>query len=145
WTRSTQPRGCRLGTMRGTMPALEPTRRMTVACALLVLLLAPAVVAKVAYKQRPADPAACAPLDGPSPDTPPRPRDTIGLDFTTEMLTRPDTATVSVCALVDSLGIVRQARIERGGTPYDSAAVDAVHWWQFEPARLKGRAVAARV
>src|SRR4029077_1098235 len=37
------------------------------------------------------------------------------------------------------------ARIERGGTPYDSAAVDAVHWWQFEPARLEGRAIAARV
>jgi len=61
------------------------------------------------------------------------------------MLTSSDSANVQVCALVDSLGIVRQARVERGGTPYDSAAVDAVHWWQFEPARAHGRPVAARV
>jgi hypothetical protein len=75
----------------------------------------------------------------------PRPRDRVGLNFSADMLLSADSAVVQVCALVDSLGLVRQARVERGGTPYDSAAVDAVHWWQFEPARRNGRPVAARV
>jgi hypothetical protein len=79
------------------------------------------------------------------PDTPPRPRDRVGLNFSADMLLAADSAVVQVCALVDSLGLVRQARVERGGTPYDSAAVDAVHWWLFEPARRHGRPVPARV
>ena len=112
---------------------------------MLAGFLAPAG-ARVKYKtkatvQRPA----CEPLAGPAPDQPPRPRDRVGLNFSADMLLSADSAVVRVCALVDSLGLVRQARVERGGTPYDSAAVDAVHWWQFEPARRNGRPVAARV
>ena len=127
------------------MRALRPFHRTAAISCLLLGLLMPVAAAKVAYKPRPLGVESCEALPGPAPDAPPRPRDTIGLDFTNDMLAVSDTATVSVCALVDSLGIVRQARVELGGTPYDSAAVDAVHWWQFTPARLKGRAVQARV
>jgi hypothetical protein len=122
-------------------------RPLVVALVLLAPLLAPAAGARITYKPRPpaAPVAPCEPLAGPAPDVPPRPRDRVGLNFSGDMLTSSDSANVQVCALVDSLGIVRQARVERGGTPYDSAAVDAVHWWQFEPARAHGRPVAARV
>ena len=112
------------------------------------MLFAPAAGARVKYKPGSAGAAArppCEPLAGPAPDTPPRPRDRVGLNFSAEMLVSADTAAVQVCVLVDSLGLVRQARVERGGTPYDSAAVDAVRWWQFEPARRDGRPVAARM
>jgi len=126
---------------------LPGPRPLVVALVLLAPLLAPAAGARITYKPGPpAAPAApCEPLAGPAPDVPPRPRDRVGLNFSADMLTSSDSANVQVCALVDSLGIVRQARVERGGTPYDSAAVDAVHWWQFEPARAHGRPVAARV
>jgi len=122
-------------------------RPLVVALLLLAPLLAPAAGARIKYKPRPpaAPVAPCEPLAGPAPDAPPRARDRVGLNFSADMLTSTDSANVQVCALVDSLGLVRQARIERGGTPYDSAAVDAVHWWQFEPARRNGRPVAARV
>lgn len=121
--------------------------RSLLAALATLALLAPAVPAKITYKPKPAgaEPAPCEPLAGPAPDAPARPRDRVGLNFTAAMLQSADSAVVQVCALVDSLGIVRQARVERGGTPYDSAAVDAVHWWQFEPARRNGRPVAARV
>ena len=122
-------------------------RLLPAAFALLALLLAPVAGAKVTYKPKPpgSAPAPCEPLAGPAPDAAPRPRDRVGMNFTADMLVSADSAMVQVCALVDSLGLVRQARVERGGTPYDSAAVDAVHWWQFEPARRNGRPVAARV
>ena len=125
---------------------LPGPRLVPVALALLFLLLAPVAGARVTYKAKPTGPEpACAPLPGPSPDTPARPRDRVGLNFTAPMLVSADSAVVHVCALVDTLGIVRQARVERGGTPYDSAAVDAVHWWWFEPARRAGRPLASRV
>ena len=122
-------------------------RPLIVALALLAPLLAPAAGARITYKPNPpqAPVAPCEPLAGPAPDVPPRPRDRVGLNFSADMLLSADSATVQVCALVDSLGLVRQARVEHGGTPFDSAAVDAVHWWQFEPARVHGRPVAARV
>lgn len=121
-------------------------RPLLVAIALLAVLLAPAAGARVKFKPKAdAQRAACEPLDGPAPDAPPRPRDRVGLNFSADMLMSADSAVVRVCALVDSLGIVRQARVESAETPYDSAAVDAVRWWQFEPARRNGRPVAARV
>jgi len=122
-------------------------RPLLVALALLAALLAPAVGARVKYRAGSAGAVArspCEPLPGPAPDTPPRPRDRVGLNFSAGMLLSADSAAVQVCVLVDSLGLVRQARVERGGTPCDSAAVDAVRWWQFEPARRNGRPVAAR-
>jgi hypothetical protein len=115
------------------------------ALAALALLLAPAALARVSYKPKPAGLEPCEPLAGPAPDQAPTPRDRVGLNFPSTVLRSADSAVVQVCALVDSLGLVRQARIERGGTPYDSAAVDAVHWWLFAPARRGGRPVAARV
>lgn len=124
-------------------------RPLLAAIALLAVLLAPAATARVTYKPKAApagaEPPPCQPLPGPAPDSPPRPRDRVGLNFPADVLLTADSAEVRVCALVDTLGLVRQARVERGGTPYDSAAVDAVHWWQFEPARRNGRPVAARV
>ena len=125
----------------------RPCVRPLLALVLPALLLAPAADARITYKPKPSPAAAapCEPLAGPAPDVAPRARDRVGINFTAGMLTTADSAVVQVCALVDSLGLVRQARIERGGTPYDSAAVDAVHWWQFEPARRNGRPVAARV
>ena len=125
----------------------RPCVRPLLALVLPALLLAPAADARITYKPKPSPAAAapCEPLAGPAPDVAPRARDRVGINFTAGMLTTADSAVVQVCALVDSLGLVRQARIERAGTPYDSAAVDAVHWWQFEPARRNGRPVAARV
>jgi hypothetical protein len=119
-------------------------RPLLVALSLLAVLLAPVAGARVKYRARATEAPPCEPLAAPAPDIPPQPRDRIGLNFPADLLTSADTAVVQVCALVDSLGLVRQARIERGGTPYDSAAVDAVHWWLFEPARRDGRRVAAR-
>src|SRR5262245_48624564 len=101
--------------------------RPLLSLALLAALMAPAAPAKVTYKTKPAagtGPAPCEPLAGPAPDSPARPLDRVGLNFPSDFLTSVDSATVRVCALVDSMGIVRQARIERGGTPLDSAAVD---------------------
>jgi hypothetical protein len=131
---------------------MKPSGPLPITIALLAVLLAPLAAppagARIRYKPKPApagaEPAPCEPLAGPPPDVPPRPRDRVGLNFSSDMLLSADTAVVQVCALVDSLGLVRQASVERGGTPYDSAAVDAVHWWQFEPARRGGRPVAAR-
>jgi len=97
---------------------------------------------------RPASPAArpdCAPLPGGPPDVPPRLRDTVGLNFSSAALEAGDSALVEVCALVDSSGVVREVALRGPGTPYDSAAVDAVRWWWFEPARRSGHAVAARI
>jgi hypothetical protein len=130
---------------------MSPARpgRLLVALALLTLVLVPPPAPASSTKPKPAASgpafAPCEPLAGPAPDAPRERATRVGLNFSADMLTSSDSANVQVCALVDSLGIVRQARVERGGTPYDSAAVDAVHWWQFEPARAHGRPVAARV
>src|SRR5262245_31527153 len=92
----------------------------------------------------PAPVAACAPLPGPPPEMPPRARDVVGLNYASAALETGDSALVEVCALVDSSGLVREAAAAGRHTPYDSAAVDAVRWWWFEPARRAGRAVPAR-
>jgi hypothetical protein len=89
--------------------------------------------------------AACDPLPGGAPDAAPRARDIVALNFTNDMLDAADSATVELCVLVDSLGVPREVRTIREGTPYDSAAVDAVRWWLFEPARRSGRPVPARI
>jgi len=96
-------------------------------------------------RPRPVAAVPCDPLPGSAPQILPRALDSVGLNFTNDMLEPGDSASIDVCALVDTLGIVREARVARGGTPYDSAAVDAVRWWWFRPAQRDGHAVPARV
>lgn len=48
---------------------------------------------------------------------------------------------VMVKVQVDTLGMVTEASVYKGGTPFDSAAVDAARWWVFTPARQNGRPV----
>jgi hypothetical protein len=70
----------------------------------------------------------------------PRVRDTVGLNFTTPLLAA-DPAAIELDVLVDRVGIAREVRITRGGTPFDSAAVDAVRWWLFDPVVENGTRV----
>ncbi len=85
----------------------------------------------------------CDTPPGLAPDRAPMARDTIGLNYRSESLDLTDSASVTVCVLVDSLGLVREAHLSRGTTPFDSAAVDAVRWWLFDPARRGAAAVPA--
>jgi len=124
---------------------MRPTTAVRVVVLASLLAALPAASKPHAPKTPPAVMSApCEPLPGPPPDAPPHARDTIGLNFPSRTLAMGDT-TVQVCVLVDSTGIVREARVARGGTPCDSAAVDAVRWWLFAPARRDGRPVAARI
>ena len=50
---------------------------------------------------------------------------------------------VELCVRVDANGQVSDVRVRSGGTPFDSAAVDAVRWWWFVPASTAGKPVAA--
>lgn len=52
---------------------------------------------------------------------------------------------VQVKVHIDTLGMVTEASLLKGGTPFDSAAVDAARWWLFTPARDHGRPVACIV
>jgi len=67
----------------------------------------------------------------------------IGLNFADAELAE-RTANVELCVLVDTLGIVREVRVVGRASPFDSALMDAVRWWWFEPARRGGRPVPAR-
>jgi len=87
--------------------------------------------------------ATCAPLPGPAPETAPDAIARNGVNVASEHRETTARYSVEVCVLVDSLGIVREARVLRGGTAYDSTAVQAARWWLFEPARLAGRPVAS--
>jgi hypothetical protein len=88
--------------------------------------------------------AAGCELPGPAPDVAPVAIARNGVNVASEHREKAARHNLEVCVLVDSLGIVREARVLRGGTEYDSAAVQAARWWLFEPARLAGRRVAAR-
>jgi hypothetical protein len=107
----------------------SPSPRTLIAVPLLAALLLP--VAPVGANDAPA--AACDSLPGPAPDRAPAMRDAVGLNFTTPQLAAAPAA-VELCVLVDPHGVARELRVTRGGTPFDSAAVDAVRWWLFEPA-----------
>lgn len=78
--------------------------------------------------------ASSVPSDSVAVKSVPQVRDTVGLNFTTPLLAA-DPAAIELDVLVDRDGIAREVRIIRGGTPFDSAAVDAVRWWLFDPAR----------
>src|SRR5262249_21920475 len=140
---------------RGSMRTLSWPRGLA-GMLVLAALATPAPAARSSHAGKPAAPVPCEPLPGPAPDASPRALDTVGLNFPSRTLELADTTVqvcalaraagvVGVCALVASLGGVRGARVVRGGTPLDSAVVDAVRWWLFEPARRDRRPVPARV
>lgn len=52
---------------------------------------------------------------------------------------------VRIKVQVDTLGMVTEASVYEGGTPFDSAAVDAARWWVFTPARRNGQSVPCSV
>jgi hypothetical protein len=111
--------------------------RAAAALALLVLHLAGA---RAGAEPGPGSGAApCGPADAPAPDQPAVVRDRIGFNFPAAALDGTPPRALELCAQVDERGFVREVRVRRGGTPFDSAAVDAVRWWLFEPARRAGR------
>lgn len=111
---------------------------MPVTLALLAALLVPVAPAGASDPVAPA----CDSLPGPPPERAPAFQDRIGLNFTTDELAH-EPAQVELCVLVDRLGIARELRIARGGTPFDSAAVDAVRWSLFAPAQRSASVVPA--
>jgi TonB family protein len=102
--------------------------------------------------------AAPAPSSAPSPATagdrataaaslsvPPVVRSRVQATLGNAGLDAPAGQRVMVQVQVDTLGMVTDARVDQGGTPFDSAAVDAARWWIFTPAHRDGRALAAQV
>jgi len=130
--------------MPSTLSLRVRIRAAAIAC-VAALLLAPAAIAR-----RPAPPAAralvpCAPLGDVSPEQPPVLRSAVGLNYAGERLAGAHEGALELCLLVDSTGVVREARVSRALAPFDSAALDAARWWVFAPARDHGRAVPARI
>ncbi len=124
--------------------------------ALLAALLAPAARASAARNGKPVAVAAapavqariatsCEPLAGEAPDQLPVLRSAVRLNYSNEMLEQAEDDSVEVCVLVDSTGTVREAGVSRPAAPFDQAALEAVRWWVFTPARRAGRAVPARI
>ena len=112
--------------------------------ALLVALIAPVACASgEAPAAAPATPtpSACGPAPGPAPDQLPRIFDRGGFNFTSEMLGQKAPPPVDLCVLVDANGQVSDVRVNEGGTPFAAAAMDAVRWWWFLPARAAGKPV----
>ena len=117
----------------------SPHDRLIAAVSLLAVLFAPVVRASASDPT----PPPCERPTSPAPDRAPAVRDAIGLNFTSAQLEHADTAAVELCVLVDPTGVARELRISRGGTPLDSAAVDAVRWWLFDPAKRGATTVPA--
>ena len=143
------------------MKTLAPSRWLA-AATLIAALIAPTVgrsaPARRKVKPQPAAPASveAKPQTGMSLEEvegldvvnmPASVRSRIGVNLTSTALETPGTYRMLLEIELDSLGLVQGARIVRGGTPFDSAAVDAVRWWLFEPARREGgaNAVSLRV
>ena len=119
----------------------SPHTRLVAAAPLLAVLLAPVGRASAGDPA----PSPCESPASPAPDRAPAVRDSVGLNFTTADLEHGDSAAVRLCVRVDALGVPRELRVAHGGTPYDSAAVDAVRWWLFDPAKRGPAAVPAWV
>jgi len=114
--------------------------------ALLVALLAPVACASgQAPAAAPATPtaSACGPAPGPTPDQLPTIFDRGGFNFTSEMLGQKAPHPVDLCVLVDAHGQVSDVRVNEGDSPFAAAAMDAVRWWWFLPARAAGKPVAS--
>lgn len=123
------------------MRVLFPLRLVPAPLRLVAAAFAVTVLA-AATPPRPDDRAAMAPAPGfTAYDQLPALRSRVGANLPTEALDLTRPVTVRVQAWIDTLGVVRAARVFKGGTPFDSAAVDAVRWWLFDPARQNGRAV----
>ena len=116
---------------------------LTTLLALLVALHAP--VARASGEAPAAEPpaAACGPEGSLAPEQAARVFDRTGFNFPAATLGERAAHPVELCVLVDSRGQVSDVRVARGGTPFDTAAVDAVRWWWFQPARSGGKPVAA--
>jgi TonB family protein len=126
---------------------MSPRTPLVIALAALLAAL-PAAGAKAPMRRpMPARPALalCDPLPGQAFDSAPSAVSTVGLNFTSTDLASARDGSVGVCVTVDSLGVVREARVVRAFAPFDSAALESVRWWRFAPARSGGRAVTARV
>jgi hypothetical protein len=104
---------------------------------------ADAQVPASAAKPATGTPTDCGPAPGPAAEQAPRLFHRIGFNFASATLDARATHPVEFCVLVDARGQANEVRITRGGTPFDSAVVDAVRWWWFEPARAGGKPVAA--
>jgi len=141
-------------------PGLPGGRRRRRHIDLSVFAAALVLVAATAAKHRSSRPSAtadsvgvvaavtCEPFAGPVPDEPPRLRSAVGIDLRSTDLEHPRDDSVRVCVLVDSNGTVRDAVALTNGRrvdPLTPAALESARWWLFEPARLAGRAVPARV
>lgn len=125
--------------MNGSMGRSALFRRVF-AVALLATLHVPVALAGTSAAT--SDTLAEPPLDRMPSEPRPQVRDSLGLNFTTELLGA-DPATIELLVLVDPHGTARQVRIARGGTPFDSAAVDAVRWWLFDPVLANSTRVSA--
>jgi protein TonB len=79
------------------------------------------------------------------PDQPPRLIFQPKADYPREAFVARHEGTVVVEALVDESGRVVRARVLESVPPLDAAAVAAVRRWTFEPARHRGRRVAALI
>src|SRR5687767_14559756 len=117
--------------MNGSMGRSALLRRVF-AVALLATHVSVALAGPAASPPAMSDTLAEPPLDRVAFEPQPQVRDSLGLNFTTELLAA-DPATIELLVLVDPHGTARRVRIARGGTPFDSAAVDAVRWWLFDP------------
>ena len=111
--------------------------------ALLVALLAPVARASEEPKVTITFTDACSPEGTTLPEEAARLLYRTGFNFPSATLGLRAEHPVEICAFVDARGQVSEVRVTRGGTPFDSAAVDAVRWWWFEPARTKGKPVAS--
>ena len=118
--------------MNGSMGRSALFRRVFAVSLLAALHVPVALAGAAAPPPATADTLAEPPLDRMPSEPRPQVRDSLGLNFTTELLGA-DPATIELLVLVDPHGTARRVRIARGGTPFDSAAVDAVRWWLFDP------------
>lgn len=117
---------------------MRPLPRPFVLTALCALLLG--AVAAVPAPSREAELHAFVEVDDP-----PQVRSRVQATLGNAGLDAPAGQRVMIKVNVDTLGLVTEASVYKGGTPFDSAAVDAARWWVFTPARRAGRPVPCTV
>jgi TonB family protein len=75
----------------------------------------------------------------------PEPRSRMGVNLSSDALDSPGTYKLKLQLQLDANGMVDDVSVLVGDTPFDSAAVDAVRWWIFTPARAESGPVPMRV